>query len=568
MGDASMTVNQPDQFKKLIKLFDVSHMGLWEMNADGIVYFYNEGFYKHLNIPVGKSSMEDWLNIIHPDDLGYFKQGLVEHESSKSESFKSVYRVINPQGDTLWIEAQGIATFDEAGHISWMVGTHSDITIKKNYRDQLFHAAYVDKLTELYNRKWLVDCVDRDIERNIKSTLVFIDFHMVSKLESVYGKAIIDGYIYEIGSVLKDLFDIDFTLFRVSVSRFVMLSQQDPSNEPIIDNMSTFEQEHRALLERYDIDENVAYAVAVMRYPFTDENLNAHDVLNRADYALQEAMKRPTEKVFFYTKDTNYRILKQHYIETSIPKAIKRGDIYPVFHPIISTRGGYRNGFEALCRWHDIQWGNIYPDEFIGIAENNRTITEIGKFMIKEACKFIKHYNNQNRTDLFVSINASVVELMQLGYCDFVMDTIHEYGLSPKNVAIEITESIMLDQNPDVLSQLTRLAMLGVGVALDDFGSGYASLNTMIYTPLTKLKIDKAIMTQVMENDLLMKYLTSLVELCHDHDVAVIAEGIETKDMVVKALDMNIDYLQGFIYAKPMTADAALRYLLPEIRKQ
>lgn len=560
MKDLKALSENLEHFKKLIDLFDVSHMGLWEMGSDDSVVFYNEKFYENYDIPTKGSTLENWINLVHPDDKKLFLDGVDEHTTTGVESFKSEYRVINKQGETVWIEAQGVASFDDKGQMQFMVGSHSDITIKKEYQDRLYQEAYIDPITGLRNKKRLLRQIKHDITYKRSSKLFIIQFVQLPGLIQIYGQDFMNNLIKLGGQIIVNAIPDLATPYRLDTAFFGFIMRTPISHEDLSKMMDSIKAQLKTLISNAGISNVVEYRCSYTEYPISKEVLSAEDVLNRGILLLYDSSH--SNQIAYYSAKANHKILKAQALLTGIPNAIESNEFYPVYQPIVSADGLSLVGFEALCRWHSPKWGDIYPDEFISEAEKSSSIVKIGVFMMKRACQFIKRYNQQHGTDLTVSVNVSVKELLHNGYFLKLIDLLEDMDMDPKNLVIEITESIMLDNDPDLIDQLNLLKTMGIGIALDDFGTGYASLNTMIDIPITEVKIDREVMLRLNSKSMIRAFIASLVDLCHQYNVCIVAEGIENLTMVELAKELNIDYLQGYLYAKPLPEEEAMDFQL------
>ncbi len=262
--------------------------------------------------------------------------------------------------------------------------------------------------------------------------------------------------------------------------------------------------------------------------------------------------------LLFFSNTTRMNVLRSIFMETHMLNRLNEGEFYLEYQPLVDAADKKLISFEALLRWNNEKWGDIYPDEFIPIAEKSNVIVHLGRFVIESSCSFISDYNQLHKTNLSISINSSVAELVDPNYASFILEMLFKYNLKPQNLTIEITESIMYNHESQVTKQLRYLKELGIRISLDDFGTGYASLNNMINTPLSEVKIDRSIMNEVISSQLLYKFMTSIVSLCHDHDVHVVAEGIEHLEMADKALEMGANILQGYLYSRPLSKELAL----------
>jgi len=552
-------MRRKDDFDKIINRFNVSHMGLWEMTPENHMVYYIAKFYEQFDLSLSNSTLSDWIQLIHPEDRHQFTDNVQLQKSTVTETFMTEYRVINKDGKYVWIEAQGIANFDKNGNMLGILGTHTDITLRKEYESKLYNEAYVDEHTGLCNANKLIVDIENDLSNNIDGTILFIDFSHINHLLTVYGQDFIDQLITEANKILISVFSEVFDIYRFIPFVFSFKTNQSVDEQQIKLLCKQMEKEIIQLNATFDLSSEVIYNAVMMSYPQEEYFSSCEDMFNRIFLTLEE-VKDQSGTLSVYNSETKKRIRRNMFIETNLHKSLENNEFYPVFQPIISAKEKNLLGFEALCRWYNSTWGPIYPNEFIAPAERSGAIIKLGAFMVDAACAFIQAYNKNHDTDLSISINASVIELQNPDFFRHIRSTLKKHQLKPSNLIIEITESLMLDDNDFIINQLELLKSEGVGVAIDDFGTGYSSINTMFSTPITEVKIDREVMLKLIKKPMTYDFIESLTELCQNHQIIVVAEGIEDIDMMNLSLQLNIDYLQGYLFGKPMRFDDAMKY--------
>lgn len=547
-------------FIRLVELFDVSNTGLWEMDPQGNVIFYNDLFYTAFDIPVTNSTLDDWIKLIHPDDKDLFSERLTHHYESNVESYKSEYRVINKAGDTVWIEALGIAHYDDEGNVISMVGYHTDITLERTYKEHLYRAAYIDEKTGLYNRKKLLEEIETDLNSEKSSTLIVIEIYRYHQLLSIHGHEFVDQMIKNsriaTALILKD----QWTPFRLSPSEIGLLCHEKQSDEEVTSMLFQMNQALNQLSEAQNLSGNIKLTAGILTYPISTLDVSAEDLIKRTYLALNESKRLGEGTITFYQENNQSNMLRNLFIEHNILKGLKKEEFFMVYQPIVDAATHDIVYFESLIRWQSEKWGPISPIDFIPVAERNHEIIELGDFVLNQSLAFISRYNDHHGTNVKVTINVSVTQLVQQDFASKVINALKNFSLDYNTLILEVTESIMIDNPTLVVEQLKQLKDLGVGIALDDFGSGYASLNACILLPLTEVKMDRQIMLQALDQPLIFNFLKHVVNLFHDYDAKVIAEGIETMAMIETSEQLHIDMLQGYYFTKPLNNDEAITY--------
>lgn len=557
MNSKDFFIHKANNFKERIEQFDVSHIGFWEMDSDSNVFTYNSKFYKQFNLDASGISLDDWVQLIHPDDRTKFVNELKEHKTFDAEFIVSDYRVLNIEGHYIWIEEQRKRDICFDGQI---LGTHRDITLLKENESDLYSEVYIDNISKLPNAKKLIKDLEDDFVDERSGTLVFIDLSHLNYMLTVYGQAFIDSLILEATKIINNIFASTFDIYRFIPFVFSFKANQSITENQLEMLCNQLESELSQLNIAFELSSEVIYKAVMMSFPQEESFPTCEDMFNRMFLTLEE-LKDRKGMLSVYTNSVEKRIHRKMFIETNLIKALEDQEIYPVYQPIVVSSEDGLLGFEALCRWNNPNWGPIYPDEFIVVAEKSGAIIRIGKFMIDKACSFIHTYNKLNKTDISVSINVSVVELSNPGYFAYLRSTVDKYHIKSSNLIIEITESLMLDDNTNVLKQLGKLKADGFGIAIDDFGTGYSSINTIFSTPITELKIDRGVMLKISSQTIVFDFIKSLVDLCHKNNILVVAEGIEDNEMMDISLKLNMDYLQGYKFSKPLILDKALEFI-------
>ena len=222
-------------------------------------------------------------------------------------------------------------------------------------------------------------------------------------------------------------------------------------------------------------------------------------------------------------------------------------------------------GFEALLRWASPEHGFVPPMEFIQIAEISGFILPLGKWVLNEACDFIKHVKDMGFSNLNISVNISVLQLMQDDFINMVIDILRKKDLEPSCLELEITETILMEFIENNMEKIKKLSDLGIKISLDDFGTGYSSLTYLRELPINILKIDKSFIDDITFSDNKSGIIGSIISLAHELGLKVVAEGVETKKQLDYISYHKCDIVQGYFISKPMPKDDVLEFLYKHI---
>ena len=247
-------------------------------------------------------------------------------------------------------------------------------------------------------------------------------------------------------------------------------------------------------------------------------------------------------------------------LENALHKALNNNEFTVYFQPIISI-DKKTIGCEALLRWHNPELGQISPAEFIPICEDLGLIIAIGEWVLREACREAAKWCNEFNGQFFVTVNFSSVQFVRQDIAKLVKDVLHEYQLSSECLTLEITETLLAENSPNILQQLQAIRALGVGLAIDDFGTGYSSLSYLKRFPLSKLKIDREFIKDLPDDQEDCAMVGAIISMASNLHLEVVAEGVETDAQRAYLSALNCDYIQGFLYSKPLPKDDFDHYL-------
>ena len=546
-------------FERIMQLFEASNSGLWEMSEDGGMNFFNSSFYKDFDLNLENSNLLKWTALIHPEDLVKFNSNVELQITDNIESFKSEYRVKDIHGDYRWIEGRGVGKYNKNKNLLYMVGSHIDITERKLSENRIYHLAYHDYLTGLYNRSKLMNLLEDIIGDKTRGALIYLSLNNFKLLIDTYGREFGDDALKSVAENMKRIFHKKCDHFKLEECEFALLTHDNFSKQEIIELL---EELHKSICKKLCLKgKSIQTHLSAGIYEFPVEMDSAEELIHQTRLTMRYAKRNPDDKYAFFDKDIQKSVLKELHIETGLIKALENNEMYLNYQPIIDAKTGIIESFEALLRWKSEEWGEIYPDQFIPVAEKTQEIIEIGLFVLRSACKFINKYKHINDNIPNMSVNVSVIQLLQVDFADQVMRILKEENIDPSLLTIEITESLMFDTQLSSINQLKILKENGIGIALDDFGTGYSSLNNLLTIPLTKLKIDREVMVKAMLSLTISEFVSSVTVLCHQNGLKVVAEGIETDEMTQKAKFMGADLLQGYLYSKPISEEKAIVFL-------
>lgn len=449
--------------------------------------------------------------------------------------------------------------------ISWVDGTEAvlyslyDVTDKKQYQRKIEQQAYTDFLTGLYNRM----CCERDLARqidqakktNAAGALLYLDLDDFKHINDGLGHQYGDVLLKAISHSLQRVKGIEHTCYRVGGDEFIIIVP--PERYPQLDDI--LEEIGQIFAKPWflkDADYYCTMSMGIVTFP--DLGDSVADLTKKADIAMYEAKKSGKNRTVRYSGSINSASGRRLDMEKNMRDATVGGynefEVY--YQPIVDVQSGDRcAGAEALLRWNSSKLGFITPAEFIPLAEYLGLINPIGNYVLREACIQCRRWNEAGY-DYKVNVNLSVVQLLQADVVEIVEQTIEETGIEPRNLTLEVTESLAINDMERMQGILNRIKALGVKIALDDFGTGYSSLNHIREIPFDMIKVDQSFVREVAEDAYSQSFVKMVAELAETLGANICVEGIETEPQYRIVRKMKVKYIQGYYFDRPMKRDA------------
>jgi diguanylate cyclase (GGDEF)-like protein len=415
--------------------------------------------------------------------------------------------------------------------------------------------ALTDQLTGLPNRASVLKIAERMIrstERWNKCGVMFIDIDNFKYINDTFGHETGDKVLLYVSDMLRTILAEDMRLSRFGGDEFLIILENSS-----YDKIEEFARSlHSTLAQKITIDDAELFltiSTGISVYP--DHGLHFGELYKNADAAMYKAKSTGKTRFIFYNESMYQELRKRMEIEASLHSAIANGELSVVYQPQINLATGYLDGVEALIRWNHPKDGPISPAEFIPIAEETGQITTIGLFVLRAVARFIRQSLDSGAREFTVSVNVSVKQLNGDRFLKDLLTIVSEEGIEAKHLALEITESILIESVEEISKTLTLITEAGFSLHLDDFGKGYSSLTYLRRLPVSHIKMDKAFIDDMFEDENSRKFTISIIRICHDLSLKVVAEGVETRDQVHFLLDNGCDSIQGYYFSKPEQGD-------------
>ena len=463
------------------------------------------------------------------------------------------FRMLREDLDEHWVEGK-FALYLKSGKIQGIRGVLRDVTEAHLQEKRISHMAMHDALTSLPNRTYLDARIDDAIERadigGTKFALLFIDLDNFKQINDLHGHKSGDRLLINVSTILRTNLRQTDVLARWGGDEFVVLLPfpQDAAIPRKVagDLMSKLQLE----LEKQYTDTFVTLSIGIAVYP--DDADSGEALLVQADKALFYAKSQGRNNIqMFGDLQTRTPGFEDTEMTSRFVAAVKQNLLQVHYQPVMDAADhGRIVGVEALARWHDDKYGWVSPANFIPLAENMGLINEVGRQVLEQA---LDHFSQCSGmcADLKLAVNVSKRQLMSGDFYPMLLDLVQRYGMSPRQIKLEITESIALEGIEQAKVYLQRLSDAGFTLSLDDFGTGFSSLSHVHELPFDEIKIDISFVRRIKtpEGKVLVK---TIADMGHAMQLSLVAEGVEDKESAAILHEMGVEMLQGYHFSRPM----------------
>ena len=503
----------------------------------------------------------DWLEVLHPLDRDRFRASLDSALEQRRGRLSQTFRLRAADGHYLWFSLKARPVVGSDGEVVRLVGTLTDVTDFKKAEERLLFDAVHDNLTGLPNRELFIDRMEAAFgfarsDSQFRPSVLVIDLDRFKQVNDSVGIAVGDSVLLTIARRLARLLKPQDTLARLSGDQFalILLSEREPAR--IVAFAETMRRTLRAPIGFNDreifITASIGLALA------EDQSRNTEEVLKDAELAMYHAKRIGGDRIEIFKPAMRSRKTDRLTMESELRRAIEREEIKVLYQPIVRLEDRAIAGFEALARWDHPKLGRLSPAEFITTAEEIGLIADLGLFVLERTARQLAIWQaaSRAREPIFASVNVSSRQLLRHDLIQDLRGVLSRSTLARGTFKLEITESLVMENPEHAAQMLTRIKELGVGLSLDDFGTGHSSLAYLQRFPFDTIKIDQSFVRTTARGTRPV-ILRSIIALAHDLGMEVVAEGAETDSDAVELYQMGCEYAQGFAFGEPMSAQAA-----------
>lgn len=474
----------------------------------------------------------------------------------QGRAFRDVF-INRKKGGELYYEEKTITPLKNAGgQITHYISTGKDITERMQTEERLHYLSYHDVLTELPNRllflEWLNHALAVDGDTGIKLAVICLDVDRFKIINDTLGHGSGDRVLLALAGLLRSCLSKGDTVARLGSDEFAVLVEHFASPSDVMTKINKILERlaHPLHIDEHDLYITVSMGIALA----PDDGANANTLLRNADAALNRAKEQGRHTYQFYSADLSQKASKRLNLETNLYRAIERQEFHLCYQPQVSLNTGQVVGLEALLRWQHPELGLINPMEFIPLLEDTGLIIPVGEWVLRAACTEAAGWQSLTDIPLRLSVNLSGRQFNDPALHKTVGNILAETQLAPSQLELEITESVLMQNDQASMSNLDALQRLQTRIAIDDFGTGYSSLGYLKRFPVDTLKIDRTFIRDLINNSDDKTIIKAIIAMARSLQVDIIAEGVETFDQLQFLRSHGCNTAQGFLLSEPFPA--------------
>jgi diguanylate cyclase (GGDEF)-like protein/PAS domain S-box-containing protein len=454
----------------------------------------------------------------------------------------------------------------EHGQVVNFIEIFSDISERKEREERVRHLAHHDFLTDLPNRVLLSDRIARAISMAHRTAsqvaILFLDLDRFKNVNDSLGHSIGDKLLQEVAHRLRACIRASDTVSRLGGDEFVLLVPDvtEPASVAVMAQKVLEAVARPYSIEGHELMSSPSIGIAV----FPSDGEDVETLLRNADAAMYHAKESGRNNYQFFTPDMNTRATERLSMERSLRRALERGELRLYYQPQYEIASGRIVGMEALIRWEHPEQGLVSPARFMPFAEESGLILPIGEWVLQEACRQNRAWQDAGLKAVRVAVNISALQFRQAGFADTVRAAVERSGLQAHYLELEMTESVIMHDAERVTAALEALKQMGLELAIDDFGTGYSSLSYLKRFPIDKLKIDQSFVRDITTDRDDAAITSAIIALTRNLGLKTIAEGVETREQLEFLRTHGCNEVQGYLLSRPLEAGACAALLTAE----
>lgn len=545
----TINFNQASMMCNLIENIIEDYVFVWEINSNTFKISTSMVYDFYLNETEQNTLEEYWNKSLYEKDKKIFLDGMNRMKLGYSNINVFECRFINKKNEIVWLSFKGHSLKDENGNVSIILGHIMDIG--KNIK--------IDYLTGLFNRSKLQEDMSNFLNKKVFSnaSIMVLGIDNFKNINEKYGYLFGDKVIKHIGNKIGMILPKQAKIYKIDGDKFAIVYK----NSTIKKIEILFNYIKEVMNIYYKIDNNYYFCtVSCGAAIYPKDALLYMELFEKANAAMEFAKVNGKNKLEFFCHELHKRKMDlltfNEKIRSSIMNDFEGFELY--YQPQVDAVTHKLKGAEALIRWNSSEFGKIYPLKFIPFLEESGLIINVGKWVIKESLKMCRDWQSIIK-DFKMSINVSYIQLKEEGFKTYLYNCINEFNIKKNSIILELTESSCASDFNLLIEKFTEFKEDGINMAIDDFGTGYSSLNYLRNLPVNIVKIDKSFIKQLTEKNYNFTFIEYVVKLMHSINIKVCIEGVETVKEFEIVNKVNADYIQGYLFGKPESAETFYR---------
>ncbi|EJL25843.1 EAL domain-containing protein [Brevibacillus sp. BC25] len=543
---------------------DQRYKSLFEHNYDGVIFYSIDGSQSDMNPAAMRLTkekslpLEKLMAMCTSTDAKLISTHFTNAVQGEARNYEIT--LTTSEGRQLHLNMTHTPVFVDQ-QITGVFVIVRDITNKKEYEAKINYLAFHDSLTGLPNRRFVEQQLDQVIMEAQKTDqqvyVLFLDLDHFKLVNDSLGHDFGDLLLQEASLRLQDCLGKKGTVSRLGGDEFMVILT-DVTEREVSSMANEINQRIEQAFFIHGHELYITTSIGISRYP--EDGQDRSILMRNADAAMYAAKDKGKNSFHLYVPNLEQAVNDKMNIQNELNRALARQEFLLHYQPQVSAKSGAIVGVEALIRWDHPERGLLLPDQFISVAEETGLIVPIGEWVLRTACKQNKQWQEQGLMPLRVAVNLSARQFLKQDFTQMVAEILHQTGLAPEYLELEITESSMIDVQR-ATQALKELKQLGVHVAIDDFGTGYSSLYYLKEFPLNRLKIDRSFVRDMIEQPSNQAIVSTIISMAHHLQLHVIAEGVETKEELAFLQEHLCEEVQGYLFSRPLPSEDVAFYL-------
>jgi len=544
-------------------IFDFQAVGMALISLEGKLLKVNPSFCQILGFPENEILHVNFTRFLHSDDLMNYQYYLTQLLDNSIKTYQCEQRLVNQNGEIVWVITNLSLIRDQQNRPLYFISQIQNISAQKNAEEQLRHMAYHDPLTGLANRNKLEQYIHHLISMARRHqnafALLFFDLDRFKNINDTIGHGAGDILLQIVAERLKSMVRSTDLVARLGGDEFVVVITDVKKTESLA---AIAQKILDVILKVMVIKGNDIYittSIGISLYPYDGQTMQT--LMKNADLAMYRAKEQGRNNYQFYTLEMTTRAQEKMALQNAIGHALVKNEFILHYQPKMDLATSRITGIEALLRWQNKEYGMIAPDEIVSLAEETGLIIPVSEWVMTTAIKQLKQWQEMGFNTLTMAINCTGRQLRQANFVESLLHILNENGVPASLIELEITESLVMQDTENMLRVLYELKDLGIKIAVDDFGTGYWSLNNLRRFSVDKIKIDKSFISQIPMNDTCAGIVSAIIAMAKKLGVRVIAEGVETREQYEFLLREGCSEIQGYLLSHPVSSDMMTEFL-------